>query len=265
MENPPTSEVPQKIPQARPKPQPKRSFSLNFDMAFDALTILLLIGAVFGVIYFMMVFTYPESNYNPFPPPTMVPTLFIPSITPLPTRAPATLAPTPTPTLAPTATNTPFEPSPTAIPATPIGTLTVVTGKTTTPTVKVTTVYSFVIQDAPKLIDAQLLDPNHGCTWMGVAGHVYDLQNGPATKIEVKLFGILSGKLMNETSLTGTAIQYGPSGYEFTLADKPIASTQRLGIQLVDQSGIPLSDRIFFDTSADCSKNLVLINFKQVK
>jgi hypothetical protein len=265
MENPPSSELTENKPPAKPKNPPKKAFKINFDLVLDGLTILLMIGAVFGIIYFMMVYTFPESNYNPFPPPTMVPTLFIPSITPLPTRAPATVAPTPTPTTAPTATNTPSEPSPTAIPATPIGTLTVVAGKTTTPTLKVTPAYSFAIQDAPKLIDAQLLDPNHGCTWMGVAGHVYDLQNGPATKIEVQLFGILDGKLLNETSLTGTAIQYGPSGYEFTLASKPIASTQRLGIRLVDQSGVPLSDRIFFDTSADCAKNLVLINFKQVK
>jgi hypothetical protein len=265
MENPPNSEPIEKKPREAPRPQPKRSSLLTFENFFDGLTILLLIGAVFGVIYFMMVFTYPEADFNPFPPPTLVPTLFIPSITPFPTKAPPTVAPSPSPTEAPTPTKTPSEPSPTAIPATPIGTLTTASAKTLTPTLKVTSAFSFAIQDAPKLIDAQLLDPNHGCTWMGVAGHIYDLQNGPATKIEVKLFGILDGKLLNETSLSGTAIQYGPSGYEFTLANKPVASTQRLWIQLVDQAGVPLSDHVFFDTSADCTKNLVLINFKQVK
>jgi len=255
-----------KQPAPKPQPQPRQAPRFNFGNVLDVLTVILLIGTVFSAIYVAMIFSYPQANFNPFPPPTMVPTLFIPSITPFPTRAPATLAPTATPTELPTATKTPTEPTPTAIPATPIGTLTIATNNPLTPTPKGTApAYSFAIQDAPKLIDGQLFDPNHGCTWQGVAGHVYDLQNGPANKIEVTLFGILDGKLLNETSLTGTAIQYGPSGYEFTLGSKPVASTQRLWIRLVDQVGVPLSDRIFFDTSADCSKNLVLINFKQVK
>ena len=34
---------------------------------------------------------------------------------------------------------------------------------------------------------------------------------------------------------------------------------------LLNQEGIPISDRIFFDTYAECNKNLIIINFKQVK
>ncbi len=265
MENPPSSdpfieneEVEQKPPR---QPRPRR----NYDGLLNGCSLLLLAGIVVSIAFFVMVFNNPGASYNPFPPPTMVPTLFIPSLTPRPTSPLPTAAPTATFSVAPLVTNTPDQPTPTAIQATPIGTLSSGTDGPRTPTAKVTAAFSFEIQGEPKAIDATLFDPNHGCTWMGVAGRAYDLQNGPVTKLEVQLFGILDGNLLSLTSLTGTSIQYGPSGFEFTLANKPIASNQRLSIRLVDQAGVALSDRIFFDTYADCTKNLVVINFKQVK
>ena len=265
MENPPSSDPFVENEEAKSKaPSPQRA-PTNRDSLWNALTFLFLAGMVFSVVYILMIFNNPNASYNPFPPPTMVPTLFIPSITPLPTQAPTIPVPTSTFSVAPLVTDTPDQPTPTAIQATPIGTLTSGTISALTPTAKVTSVYSFAVQGDPKGIDATLFDPNHGCNWMGVAGRAYDLQNGPATKLEVQLFGILNGNLLNLTSLTGTSTQYGPSGFEFTLASKPVASNQRLWIRLVDQAGIPLSDRVFFDTYSDCTKNLVVINFKQVK
>ncbi len=243
------------------QPRPKK----NYDGLLNGCSLALVAGIVVSVVFIFMVFSNPNAGYNPFPPPTMVPTLFIPSITPIPTSPFATPAPTATFSVAPLVTDTPDQPTPTAIEGTPIGTLSSGTVTPATPTAKVTAVYSFEIQGDPKAIDATLFDPNHGCTWMGVAGRAYDLQNGPVTKLEVQLFGILDGNLLSLTSLTGTSTQYGPSGFEFTLASKPVASNQRLWIRLVDQAGVPLSDRIFFDTFADCTKNLVVINFKQVK
>jgi len=35
-------------------------------------------------------------------------------------------------------------------------------------------------------------------------------------------------------------------------------------VQLKDLNGNPISEKVAFQTSADCSKNLVLINFKEV-
>lgn len=265
MENPPSSEPFVENGESENKtPAPPRPIR-DYDRLWNALTVVFLAGMVVIVAYFLMIFNNPNASYNPFPPPTMVPTLFIPSITPLPTNAPTIPVPTSTFSVAPLVTSTPDQPTPTAIQATPIGTLSSGTIAAATPTAKVNSVYSFAVQGDPKAIDATLFDPNHGCTWMGVAGRAYDLQNGPATKLEVQLFGILNGNLLNLTSLTGTSTQYGPSGFEFTLANKPVASTQRLSIRLVDQAGIPLSDRVFFDTYSDCTKNLVVINFKQVK
>ncbi len=266
MDNPPSSDPfieLEEQPEIKAPRQPRRR--RNYDGLLNGCSLLLLAGIVASAAFFVIVFNNPNASINPFPPPTMVPTLFIPSITPVPTSPFPTAAPTATFSVAPLVTNTPDQPTPTAIQGTPIGTLTSGTVTPLTPTAKVTAAFSFAVQGDPKAIDATLFDPNHGCTWMGVAGRAYDLQNGPVTKLEVQLFGILDGNLLSLTSLTGTSTQYGPSGFEFTLGSKPVASSQRLWIRLVDQAGVPLSDRIFFDTFADCTKNLVVINFKQVK
>jgi hypothetical protein len=58
---------------------------------------------------------------------------------------------------------------------------------------------------------------------------------------------------------------YGPGGYEFELGEGPVASTQTLWVQLLDQAMLPLSDKIYFDTFSECDKNLILINFNQVR
>ena len=68
-----------------------------------------------------------------------------------------------------------------------------------------------------------------------------------------------------DTSLTGTALQYGTAGYEFTISDVPTATQGSFWIRLVDQANLPLSGRIPFDTFAECEKNLTIINFKQVR
>jgi hypothetical protein len=66
-------------------------------------------------------------------------------------------------------------------------------------------------------------------------------------------------------SLTGVALNYGRGGYEFTLADRPIASKGSLWLQLLDQSGIPLSEQVYFDTYDSCEQNLIIVDFKQIR
>jgi hypothetical protein len=68
-----------------------------------------------------------------------------------------------------------------------------------------------------------------------------------------------------KTAMTGIAPQFGPGGYEIQISDLPIASTKTLWIQLVDPALLPISDKIYFDTYAECDKNLTIINFVQVK
>jgi hypothetical protein len=101
---------------------------------------------------------------------------------------------------------------------------------------------------------------------MGVAGQVLNMSGAPiSTGIIVKLGGVLDGNPKDINSLSGTATQYGDAGYEIVLASKPIASSGTLWAQLLDQAGLPLSGQVYFDTYDSCDKNLVFINFRQVR
>jgi hypothetical protein len=62
-------------------------------------------------------------------------------------------------------------------------------------------------------------------------------------------------------TVSGDAILYGPSGFELVLGNRPIASTQTLWIQLLDNTTKPMTDRIYFDTYDGCTQNLVLMVF----
>ena len=100
---------------------------------------------------------------------------------------------------------------------------------------------------------------------MGVGGQALDLSGAPVQWLIVQLGGVLDGKQIEQLTMTGTATQYDKGGFEFTLADEPIESTNTLWVQLLDQAGLPLSEKIYFDTFEDCDKNLIVINLKQVR
>jgi hypothetical protein len=103
--------------------------------------------------------------------------------------------------------------------------------------------------------------PDLGCNFLGIAGQVFDKNRNPAKMLVVEVGGSLGGGELFALSLTGNAPAFGPAGYEIQLADKPLQSTGSIWIQLFNLEGNPLSGKIFFNTFADCDKNLVLINF----
>jgi hypothetical protein len=125
--------------------------------------------------------------------------------------------------------------------------------------------YAFVLQNEINAIESTLIKPNIGCDWIGVAGQVFDLQRRPVVGVRVWLRGTYNNKTVNIYTLTMESSGYGPSGFELTLGEQPLNSIGKLSIQLLDQAGIPISDRIYFDTFEDCNKNLILINFKQIR
>ncbi len=236
----------------------------NRDLGWNLATVFVIALIPLIASLFLMVFLNPQSQLNPFPPPTL-PVLAQPATATSPSLAlPPTWTPTPSPT--PDYSPTP-EPS-----LTPTQPLVIIIGtpidEIGTPEPTETAVaggFSFMRQSDPQAISINLYDASRGCGWMGVAGRVVDQQNRPVTGIRVSLRGSLDGKSINMTSLTGTAAQYGPSGYEFTIANQPLASRGSLSVRLLDQANLPLSERVEFDTFADCEKNLILIDFKQVK
>lgn len=237
------------------------------DSIWNFLTFLAVLGIVGAGIFSLAIFSNPQIFFNPFPPPTSPTTVMIVSSTSRPVHSTPTIGfvkvsdtPSPTGTASPvpdTATPTPFTPTETLegsdLSLTPM----------TTPDENAD--YKFAAQSDPEGIKASLFNPNHTCNWMGVGGQVFDLQGRPVANILVKLEGYLDRHKVDVTSLTGTAIQYGSAGYEFTITETPTATKHTLWVRLVDQSNAPLSPRIYFDTYQDCNKNLIVVNFKQVR
>lgn len=230
------------------------------DLLWNVLTLLVWLG-IGGVILLVgVIYVKPNTPVNPFPPHPLSTLLSLPTLDGkggLPTISPTQTVPETSPTPLPSTTPTP---EPTFILATPLPEALNPTGTLTPPFW-----YAFDVQGKPNAVSAALYHPERTCDWMGVAGRVFDIQGRPAIGIRVLLRGYLGGKSVNLLSLTGTASLYGPSGYEFTLADAPIASRGTLYIQLLDQADLPLSPQVAFDTFAECEKNLILIDFKQVR
>lgn len=220
---------------------------------WDLLTLFLLVGIVLQGVVFLLIFLNPYIAFNPFPPPPPVPTLFIPTSTPTLRALPQTW--TPTGTLTPTETPTPVPPTSTFTP-TPTETL----PPTETPPVSA---YRYLLRGTPVVLSGQVIHPDEGCK-LWVAGQAFDLKGSPVVGITVQLGGVLD-KPIYLLSLTGTALQYGQGGYEFILAEQAVDSKGSVWVQLLDQEGLPLSPRVTFDTFADCEKNLILVNFKQVR
>lgn len=231
----------------------------NGGVFWNALTVLALLGILAVVGWFAIVFQNPYAAVNPFPPPTLPAPIVLPSATPTTPQLPPTWTPAVTDTAAPT-----FTPRPTQT-ATLSETEIAAKGPTATKTERPISNYSFDLQSTPTGIDAAVLYPERGCNWLGVGGQVVDMQGRPVTGITVQIGGNLGKEVIDQTSLTGLALKYGEAGYEFELAKTPAASKQTLWVRLIDQARLPLSPKVYFDTYEECQRNLVIINFRQVR
>lgn len=237
----------------------------NGDGIWNVLTSLVWLATAAVIVFVLIVYSNPGSPLNPFKPP---------QIAPEPTLASAILFPTET--ITPTVTETPKRgpstrtPTPTHTPATP--TITLTPTATFTPTVTpgpsatatVNSPYQFIMRGSPVVLAASTF-PDHDTCKLWVAGQTYDMQGSPMVGVIVMMGGYLQGRTLYQVSLSGTALQYGQAGYEFIVADTPENSTNSVWIQLFDQSQYPLSERVTIDTFEDCNRNLILVNFRQVR
>jgi len=99
--------------------------------------------------------------------------------------------------------------------------------------------------------------PGADCNWMGIAGQVFGFEGEPLLGVTIDV-GVAES--VESTGITGEEQAYGLGGYEIKLADAPLATSGVYWVQAFDAEGTPLSERIFFDTFADCERNLVLLN-----
>jgi hypothetical protein len=229
------------------------------DMIWNVLTLLVWLGIAIMIMAFISIYLNPASSLNLLRPfqPTLLAALNLPTDIPTPTAELPSASPTPVPTQ----TDTPLPPTVTDTPV-PTATETPTPGPSLTPTIKA--LYPFILRNDPVTIAGDAM-PDHDTCKIWVAGQTYDLQGAPMVGITVMLGGRLDGSTLYQLSLTGTALQFGQAGYEFIVADTAVKSKQSIWVQLFDQALIPLSGRIYLDTSNDCKQNLILINFRQVR
>jgi hypothetical protein len=221
------------------------------------LSVFLLVGTLLILILGFIIFQNPNTPINPYPPDTPIPVLVIPTRTLTPSET-ISLPGTWTPTTIPSATET----------RTPTPTGTLLPSQTGTPQPATATLpasaYKYIPRGEANYLSGTVIHPDEGCK-IWVAGQAFDMKTSPVIGITVEMGGVLDGKSIYLLSLTGTALQYGPGGYEFVLSETALKSKGSVWVQLLDQELYPLSARVFIDTFDTCDKNLILVNFKQIR
>jgi hypothetical protein len=224
---------------------------------WNILTVIVLLGICVLAYFFLSVYQNPAILPSSLLP-AVIPTVYQ---TPTPTATIILQPPTWTPTLT-------LQPSPTRTKAptwTSVAAL-------ITPTITVTSTAAPVVTaantstalPASYVITYQASTTTHpdlACNWMGIGGTVMDVNNKPLQFQTIQLGGSLGGKAVTGQVLSGNNPVYGTSGFEIKLADSAIDSQQTLWVQLFDNNGKALTDKIYFDTFNDCQKNLVMIVF----
>jgi hypothetical protein len=199
--------------------------------------------------------------------PTPLPTYLATSriVTYSPTgQVPATATPVKTSTKTPTPT-TQNTNAPTSVPPTATKTSTPTTAPTGIPTSASTAVtFLYAVQSGSPVQIQNFVNSAAGCAWQGIAGQVFDADGTPVKNIVVRAGGSWNNLSVNLLGMTGVATNYGEGGYELVLGTKVVATSKTVWVQLFDLSGTALSDRVYISTSTDCTKNLVLLNFKEI-
>jgi hypothetical protein len=225
-------------------------------IVWDVLSGILVAASLVVALVFLILFINPQSGLNPLPPTTVPPPIVThtPSPTPKQVLPPTwTPGPSPTPQLSPTApqsTDTPVPPTPTQA-----------NGEENTPSGD--SQVSFVVSEESPTYTENFVHEEEGCQWLGVAGQVFDENGEPISQILVEAGGFLDDQEISFLTLTGMADEYGEGGYEIVLAEEPVASQNSVWIQLLDQTNLPFSDKVYFNTYESCDQNLVLIDFVQ--
>ncbi len=253
------------------------------------LTVFFLLLTVLYLVYFGILLVNPYVPINPFPPRTPLPIYVVatadpnrPTVTATPTKLPetprlstlaATVTPTATgpsaattsPTLTPVVGELPR--LPTATPVTPTPTLIsgpgsgqVLEGVFTPPPPGDPALYTrspfpFTVYGDEA---AYIANPNdQGCRWASIAGSVTDLEGQPVAGLAVHVVG----EGIDEIRFTGTALTYGAGGYEVFLNGAPLRS--QYVVQLLGQTGAPISEPFTVVTSPVCEENVAIVNFVQ--
>jgi hypothetical protein len=221
-----------------PSPKRKKPSGKRGGGFYNVVAALFIGGAIGMIALVVLVAQNPNLPFNPFPPMTLAPTptLFVVggggSDT---TSVPATRIPTQPPlgsgATTPTAGITPTGLTAPAVNTTPL------------------TSFPFTIQNEAVTYSRH---PN-GCTGLWLVGQVFNLENeplvcGPLGRPLPCLPVQVNGEEFSTIQFTGSAPDWGPSGYEVFLNSTPVEA--EFEVQLLNTNGQPLSEPIVVRTLA---------------
>jgi len=250
-------ERPATLEEDKPEPPPpkgKKPRKRGGRGIYNTLAGLFVGGAIGLTAVVVILIMNPNLPFNPLPPRTVVPT---------PTlivfgggdQAGTPLAATRVPTAAPISggalTATVQALVPTGITALPAG---------STPL----TSFPFTIQNEAVTYSRH----PKGCNGLWLVGQVFDLKQqalvcGPIGRPLPCLPVQVNGDDFTSIQYTGSATQWGPSGYEVLLNSTPIEA--EFEVQLLNSNGQPLSEPIIVRTLATCDQNVAVVNFIQIR
>ena len=101
-----------------------------------------------------------------------------------------------------------------------------------------------------------------GCDWAGVAGQVLTVDEATAPGAVVLISGLVDGQIVEGMALAGSALQYGPGGYEIDLSLYRSLAGAAAQIQVLGLNGQPLSGVVEFKLPPSCAENLAIITFQ---
>ncbi len=244
---------------------------------FNIISIIFLLLSIVVIIIVVSRLVGPPAtaqDVGSLPTPMELPSV-TPSFTPLPTL-PATFTPTPTNTLtptdtlsptpsvttSPTITDTPAATSTPSLTPTPANSDTPVPTETPTgptPTLEPSlSPFLFDLREGNVIFTSNFAN-TAGCAWQGIGGQVFDLGGAPMDGLRLHVFG---GDIDRRVD-SGSNSLYGAAGWEMPVDNKITANTYY--VELESQGGTVISPRITVTFPSDCTKNLALVNFVQVR
>jgi hypothetical protein len=234
---------------------------------YNRLAGVLLILTPLLLLCYLLIFMVPTLPINPFQPHELALSTLAPSPTPQPTYTPTripTLTSTPTNTPRPTFTRTSTAtPKPTLDLRTPI-TGTIRAGFLPTRTPSPTTSPTLGPTQSPFNYTAEVTYQRaqlYGTNWSGIAGLIFGLDLKHQPGIGVKASGDAPLGAEGQLLPSGINPQYGASGWEFTLGDRPVNGTYY--VQLLGSNGEAISPVVEIDLKGDPRANLAYVIFRQ--
>ncbi|MBN1426880.1 MAG: hypothetical protein JXB07_00760 [Anaerolineae bacterium] len=247
---------PELEPDRQSSPRPRRKRSGKGGGFYNFVSLLFLAATIGVCILAVLLIQNPMLPFNPFPPvaPYPTPTLFlvnrgenVGSLS-LPTSTPTT-ASTRVPTTLPRGTELPDAATPT---------LDLLEG-TESPTTLQPAATNTISIEPFTLQNEAVTYTQHtsGCSGLWVVGQVFDMEQKPLKGLAV----IARWESNSALGWSGYATQWGESGYEITINNKPVEI--EVEIQLLAGTGQALSEPVVVRTLDTCDRNVAIANFIQ--